>query len=321
MNKTILCTVADDRFGRKENAYSETQSKIHKLFSSNPDFGIKEMMMWDWKAIAMTRFYAENKALLDNTDPARNGRAYKPFVILEALKKARNGQFVIYTDCSPEMWKVNELSKYRLQTIHDLCEQNGGILAAFVKWSWKEIPKGTHGIHTHRNFTLDRCMDKMGLRFYEDSYQNASGFWCIKKSSETLAFVEEWLSWNLVDECCSLGWANVADDYSFWEAESGSKIGHRHDQSISGLLLSAKNWKFVDIVYNQLNPYNFLNFCLPKHEYTFIPALPELKVGDTVQNTKGTEMKVWKIENGKYVVGKSEASCYESERQNLRLVK
>lgn len=328
MAKTILVTVADDRFGRKDGKYSQTQDKIFNIVSRNPQLGIDDVISWKWDDIIDTEFYENNKTLLNNTDAARNGRAYKPFVIMNTLLNAEEGDYIIYSDSSPEMWKALDSEirlgdKYNVEVIKELCRLNNDILTAFVKWdvSKGEMSNNGLGIHTHANYTTDRCIEKMGLSFYKDSFMHASGMWCIRNTKETRNFVERWLYWNCIDECASLGWAHIHNDDSFWkDEEQYKKMGHRHDQSISGLLLSEMNWKFVDIKHNELHPYNFLQFCVVGENYEFIPALPVIGIGSVVENKQGTEMTIWRIENSQYIVGAIEESCYATSRENLRLI-
>lgn len=57
---------------------------------------------------------------------------------------------------------------------------------------------------------------------------------------------------------------------SYYSGHPGYKLGNRHDQSILSMLLNQQNFDYVDIVYNELSPYNFLNFCRRDQAYTFI---------------------------------------------------
>jgi len=334
MSKLIVVTISDDRFGRKGGLYSETQQKIKHIIENNPQLGIDGVQSWQWNDVAATEWYQENRVMLDNLDAARNGRAYKPFVILEALKSVEEGDYVVYTDCSPEMWKMDwntifPAMYYNSDVIKRLTNANNNILSVFIKWDRVDIPSGALGIHTHRYFTLNRCMDRMGMRQYEDYYMCASGMWCIKKTKETMAFVEEWLKWNCDEECASLGRVAIADDYSFWveeghaeEGKEGNKLGHRHDQSIASLLLNRRDAKFVDILHNDMNPYNFLQFMKTDVGYKFISGTPEkrtINIGDVVTNDRGVELNVYRIENGMYVVGKSLGSCYATTVDKLKL--
>lgn len=329
----MLVTVVDDRMGRKNGLYGQTQKRIEALFRNNPQFGIKDFLMMTFEDIQKTDFYEQNKTLLDNIDPARNGRAYKPYAIQQALKQVEEGDFIVYTDASPEMWRFDEDYKipsyYSLNILKNLCTNNGGILTVFVKWDTRTIYPHQLGIHTHENFTLDRCMKYMGLEGFAKSFMGASGMITIQKSPKTVAFVDEWLHYNTIDECCALGKSEVPNDYSFWTEEDGKKLGARADQSILGLLLCKYGYKMVDIFYNNLNPYNFLNFCRECVEYKFIdpntvPDEKRIKKGDKVVNKKGVELTVFDVTNvdGKerLVVGIHKASCYETSPSQVKLL-
>ena len=95
MSKVALVTVSDDRSGRKNGKYSETQDRIRTLFEQHVNFGITDLFLWKWEDIIKTNFYLENKKILDHMDPAMNGRCYKPFVIKEALEKLAAGASLV----------------------------------------------------------------------------------------------------------------------------------------------------------------------------------------------------------------------------------
>jgi hypothetical protein len=273
--RTLLVTVSDDRSGRKEGKYSETQDRIKNIFSSNEWFGITDFSFWKWNDIIHTDFYKSNRKILDQFDPAMNGRCYKPFVILEGLKSIEEGDFLIYNDVSPEWWKIDSINSniYDLQIIKDLCDSNGGILTSDVTW----ITDSGLGDHTHENFTTERCINKMGMTDFKYCLQHASGMIVLRKSKKSLDFIEEWLKWNLDPECASLG--NIDSDPVFpekciceyWheEVEKYGKFGHRHDQSISGLLINKMGNKLV----KNVGDYNFLSFCRKGLNYEFIDSI------------------------------------------------
>ena len=306
--KTVLVTVSDDRFGRKGGVYKQTQNKIQNIFLNNSDFGVHDFRMWDWENIIKTDFYNEaiipdhiveedivhpnNKELLvkkgtvipsyrllDKEDPAQNGRVYKPLVVHESLKELNDGDFLIYTDCSPEMWNMPEdyripPNDYQLKIIKDLCVNNGGILTAHVKWNHRvHVQKGEMGYHTHENFTTERCLNRMGLQQYKYSLQHASGLIVLQKCKRSVDFVEEWLYWNSIEDCGCMG---PAYNPTIWynEVMQNFKIGHRHDQSVSGLLINKMNNKIIETLdyYERpegTSPYLFLHFCKPNWIYNF----------------------------------------------------
>jgi|SRR3990172_721463 len=320
-----LVTVADDRYGRKQGQYGITQDRIAELFKDRSDFSHRP---YTWELITKSRFYMENQILLDNADASRNGRAYKPFVILAELLDIHDGEFMVYNDCSPEIWEnvtPEMLDSFAPDVAFDLCEKANGILGMFIKWDSKPIPDGEFGRATHRYYTTNRCMNKMGLSFYEDAFICASGMLVLKKTPRVMAIIDEWLKWCCVDECSAMGWANIPGDYSFWEEESnpefdfpGSKLGHRGDQSILGLLLARFNWNFVQPPQNEMHPANFLQYCRKDHSYEFTPCLPPLKIGDRVKNVQGSEMTVHQIYNGQYGVGPIPGSQYLADRETLK---
>lgn len=334
MPRTLLISVSDDRFGRKEGGYKTTQDKIHNLMNEN-SLGI-ELRQWTHDLLQHTDFYKRHKILLENIDPARNGRAYKPYVIFEAFQNIDFGDFIIYNDCSPELWNMDgiDFRNFELEILHRLVEKNNDILTSFVKWDKASpITNNGLGIHTHANFTLDRCINRMGLQKHRYDYQHASGFMAIRKTAETVEFVREWLHWNVIDECACMGRADVPGNYEFWDAEQHKKMGHRHDQSISGLLLNRMGANLVDIVsgYDGINPYNFLQYCRPGAIYNFIssnntniPGPDEILKGSRVKNEKGIELRVFEFqpENGIewIVVGIHESSKYRTTKNTLTLI-
>lgn len=283
MVNTNIVTVSDDRFGRKDGKYSQTQDKIEALFKNNYSFGINKVHSYKWKDIVQTEFYRSNKAMLDNPDPCMNGRAYKPFAIRETFLTLNEGDFLIYVDSSPEMWStfsgitILDSLRYDLNIAKDLCRRNGGILSIHVKWDGeKHLKNGQVGKHTHANFTLDRCINTMGCQQYRSSLQHASGMFVVEISKKSRDFVDEWFCYNQMPECASLGPATEDStkyaNHSYWVAEDKIKIGHRHDQSISGLLINKMNNDLVEIPEdtNGIHGYNFLNFCKKNTKYTFI---------------------------------------------------
>ena len=259
--------------------YEATQDKMWKIFTLN-DF-VDQQQPWNISYIThsiedeIQAFYQENKVMLDNPDAAINGRLYKPFVILQGLKTLQTGDYLIYNDCSPEMWTMDdsfEIDKsiYDLNVIKGLCRQANDFLVAFVKWAPENFVDTPLGIHTHHYFTLRDCIRIMKAQEYENSFQCASGMICIRKTEETVDLVEEWLMWNKYWKCASIGNPHIPGDKSLWDSKEDFKLGCRHDQSILSILLNKRDWGYVDIVYNDISPYNFLNFCRKDHDYKFI---------------------------------------------------
>lgn len=326
MPKTVFVSCSDDRQGRKGGIYGKTQKQISFILNNLfPDIETRSFTIDDIMSMPLP------PDLIHQIDAGMNGRVYKPYAISHELEKLKNGDFLIYNDCSPEIWpSTYDGDLFSLDVIHNLTSRNNDILTAFVKWDYQNIPDKSLGMHIHKYFTTDLCMDTMGLRLYENSYQHASGMMCIRKTPETLKFVEEWLYWNLNPKCASLGDPESGTD-EYWQAESDRKIGHRHDQSISGLLLNARNADLVDILHNDMNPYNFLQFCRVGQEYSFInsntPVEPRMdmsrvfiRVGSMVKNEADVLLTVYGVYGNEIKVGQFEESCWIEGRSKLRLV-
>lgn len=280
MNKTFLVTVSDDRFGRKGGNYGKIQNKVWKIFALS-NF-IDGQLPWTIYNIFYSKdgtvvnpFYIENKVMLDNPNPDINGRLYKPYAILSSLEDIEYGDYLIYNDVSPEMWPMKDTFKidkkvYDIEVIKDLCRQANDFLVAFVKWAPGDFVENPLGIHTHHYFTLSDCIRIMEGQEYENSFQCASGMICIRKTDDTIKIVDEWLMWNRYWKCASIGNPSIPGDKSLWDSKEDYKLGCRHDQSILSILLNKRNWDYVDIVYNDISPYNFLNFCRKDVDYSFI---------------------------------------------------
>lgn len=341
MNKVIVTTISDDRFGRKDGKYRQTQGKIECIFRNNKNFGVTDVVSWTiddcYKSNLLNPSIA---ALLDNKDAARNGRVYKPLLILDTLNRMSDGDFLIYTDCSPEIWKINENYEidpyvFDINILKELCISNRDILTTFVKWDVRNLGKGELGRHTHKYFTTNRCMKVMNMTQYENYFMHASGLWVIRKTPQTVEFVKKWLYYNSIDQCSALGYADKEDDYSFWTEEDSVKIGHRHDQSVSGLLMNDEGRLLVDLLHNNLSPYNPIQYARKNQTYNFLSTEPNLneeeidfkdvflRVGSKVINDAGTKMEIFEIRmvDGEemFIVGKSPSSCYMTSREHLRV--
>lgn len=252
-----LITCSDDRSGRKGGQYEATQYRI--LFNL---YGFIEQHHYK------VADFINCDPLMEHTDAAKNGRVYKPYIIRHALSKMKEGDYLIYNDCSPEMWpETMDTSEYDLDVIKRLCNQSQGLLVGFVKWSDIHLGANDMGKHTHDNFTLDSCIELMSGEQYRHSYLCASGMIAIRKSLHSVALVDNWLHYNRIPECACM---NVSEHERAYNDPTPKKLGNRHDQSVLSMLLNQQDWKYCDIAYNDLSPYNFLNFCLPRHEYKFI---------------------------------------------------
>jgi hypothetical protein len=275
----IFCTVADDRYYRKKGLYSETQLEIYNFINTS-NIKISHFNMWGWDEIKNSKNYSKHKHMLKIEDPALNGRLYKPLLIRDSLDKISTGDYIIYNDVSPEMWNWNNLhsqkmDSYDINVIFELCDKNDNLLTNLGWFDHNGVnhlhfKKGDGGQHTHHNFTSEACIEAMNAEKYRYSLQHSSALLVIKKQSDTIDFVDEWIKFNSMPECGGLG----KKENNTWFAEDKMyKLGHRHDQSISGILVNKKNGKLCEPELNGvLNPHNFLAYCQKNKEYTFIDS-------------------------------------------------
>ena len=290
MSKTIFVTVSDARpfflktpestFGKrpKDGKFGQYQNIIREHLDSNPEFGITDQYHLTHDEFSKTDFYSKNYDFLSDPDPDNNGRAFKPYAIREALRKINDGDYLIYNDCSPTWWthidanptqKIDK-KRYNLELAKVLCKSNGGILTAYgvAGHARKAINDISFNEHTHKNYTLNSCMDTMGMREYENCVQHMSTLMVLHKNNMVVNFVDEWLKWNLVPECASLA---INGSYENWLTDQrNGKLGHRHDQSISGLLVNKLCPNLIKTYGVPGVPtFNFLAVCDVKHKYQF----------------------------------------------------
>ncbi len=293
MAQVLLTTMSDDRSGRKGGVYEKTQKHIETFFRSQPNqFGITRFEPWTWKRLAATDFYKEHKVQLNQTDGAINGRVYKPFIITEGLKLLQEGDFLIYTDCSPELWKMPPgtilPAEFDLQVLRNLCVNNRGILTAYQPWVPNESVED-RGYHTHENFTLEIAMKTMGLTQFRYCLQHASGMIVLQKNALSVEFANNWLKWNCLAQCASVGPFEHGNPNAFWTEEFAKygKVGHRHDQSISGLLLNEIGHLLIKspcLNPEWFHPITFLQFCRKGYSYRFISSIK----GPTLYKVRNT---------------------------------
>ena len=278
--RVVMATVSDDRHKRKNGMYGITQRKIRTILERNDQFGIDGLYFYTFEDIVGSEFYRVNEAMLRHMDPAINGRCYKPYVIRCALDGVGDGDYVIYNDVSPEWWEVGEDfvigDEYQLDVLKNLCITNGDILSCKVSWMGFD---GVFANHTHEYFTTERCMRYMGMERYRHCLQHASGMMVFRKSDRSMNYVERWLRYNVIDQCASLSDVVTGEDYWGEEANVHEKIGHRHDQSISGLLANDMGLRLLDVS-DYWSPYptkayNFLSFCRTDFRYSFVESVVE----------------------------------------------
>jgi len=304
MNKTYFVTTSDNRSNRKGGLYQVTQDKVKILLEKyQKNLQIDYLRFYNWEYMYNDKqFYNKYKYLIEWINADINGRIYKPYYILKTIEEANEGDFIIYNDVSPEIWDfplnneetfIKRISpQYNLNCLKDLCISNNGI-ACFYPYFYSE----NNYTHIHNAFTTKACLLKMDSEKYKNSLQPITGILCFQKNKQTLKFIKEWLEKLSIIECasiCNINRIGVKTgpqirvyNNEFFESTDGSLTndiwidnvkedpsikGHRHDQSVFGLLINKYNYN----IYFMNQPYlvtdyawNFFNFCFGNFKQRF----------------------------------------------------
>lgn len=191
-------------------------SSQRKLNKSAKKFGIDHCMSFTANDIRKTKFYEKNKEILDQS----RGAGYwlwKPYIILEVMRQANEGDIIIYSDSGAEIIQD-------LQPLIDICLKKDGLL-------FFQVPCFT-GQHINREWTKRDCFLRMDAdsKKYHMAQQVAGSPQFYIRNKRNLEFVEEWLSYCedpriLTDMPNTLGYRNYPEF-----------IDHRHDQSVLSIL-------------------------------------------------------------------------------------
>jgi len=203
MSDVILVNYCDHR--NKSVLTREVSFQI----SQATKVGINHIINWGRKDLESTGFYEEHREILD--EPRGAGFwLWKPYIILDTLNKANDGDIVIYSDVDIYFLTYPSI-------LIEICEEFGYFFRRSLI---------SHITHTKRD-----CLVEMGAdseRWY-NRFHITSGFQFLKKTETSIRFVKLWLHW-----CCK---KNIIDDSS-----SGHELptfkDHRHDLSIFSILHS-----------------------------------------------------------------------------------
>jgi protein O-GlcNAc transferase len=207
MGKTILVSYA----GASDTDLNSSLLRAQTIMTASAPTGkIDEVIAWSRPKLQETRFYDQNRNLLDR--PRGSGYwLWKPYIILEALRSAHENDVVVYWDVGK--FRPNQFTRSVTPLIR-WCQMHGGLLPG--------VP-----ILPQCRWTKRDCFHYMGCdtdRFWKVSQIQATfSFWSGRVAFE---FVSEWLHWCthrrcLTDDPNECGLPNLP---GFKE--------HRHDQSI-----------------------------------------------------------------------------------------
>ena len=167
-------------------------------------------------------------------DIVENSRGYgywtwKPYIILEQLKKMNDGDILVYLDSGGSILKHK---KDRFDEYKSLLDQTENSVMTFNdEKSFGEIQ------YREKYFQKMRVLRRFGLHENEDflnSGQIEGGVFVCKKSRFTVNFVQEWFNLLVEDN-----YALVNDEDDFPQREDF--ICHRHDQSILSILCKLRH--------------------------------------------------------------------------------
>ena len=111
--RTMRCLVT---FGSKK--YGKAVYLLAK--SALATKSVDKVVAWNEKQLRKTSFYKENRSVLNQ----KQGAGYwlwRPYVILNELKKLKDGDFLIYSD-------ANVFALSPMTRLYELCAENDGIL-------------------------------------------------------------------------------------------------------------------------------------------------------------------------------------------------
>jgi len=196
--------------------------KSQKELNANAlKFGVDKTISYTFDMIKKTDFYKENKELLDRKRWIGWG-SWKPYVILEALKKIEKGDILIYCDSGISF-------RSSLKDIIKRCNKKGIVLfqsrPVMRQWTKRDT------------FVLMGCDKKE----YHDAHQIMAGLNLWKKTPTSQKIVSQWL------EFCKDTRIITDDDNVCGKPNFPDFIEHRGDQSILSIL-AVKYKKNMDII-------------------------------------------------------------------------
>ena len=185
-----------------DEVYKDRQVGLNNIAKGEFD----KVHSYDREWLVGTDFYKENRDILDE----ERGNGYwlwKPYIILETLKKVNDGDVVFYLDCG-------DVFRYGVKGfLQQYFDDNSSLL--------------TFGVHPQIKYTKRDCFVKMDCdtEEYHKAIQLEAGIIAFKKTKEIITVIEEWLEF-AKDENIITDMPNVmGDNYPVF-------IDHRHDQSV-----------------------------------------------------------------------------------------
>jgi hypothetical protein len=198
--------------------FYESQEKLNK---SALQFGIDETISYTFDMLKETNFYKRNEALLQ----AKRGAGYfswKPYIILEVLKKIKEGDILVYCDSGISF-------KASLKEVIERCNKKGIVIFGSTP--------------INRQLTKRDCFVLMDCdkKEYHDTKQVMGGLNLWKNTPTSRKIVSEWLKF-CEDRRVISDDNNVCGKPNFPDF-----VEHRWDQSILSVL-AVKYKDYIDRV-------------------------------------------------------------------------
>ena len=206
--KKYLVSFANEKFYKKQKRLNESALK----------FGIDKTFSYTDKILKETLFYKKNKKILDQEKaPGYGYSIWKPYIILDAMEKIKEGDILFYIDAGAEI--ISDI-----QPLVDLCKKQGGILLF-------------NGVSIMKFCIKRDCFIKMGCdneKYWNASYY-AGGYQIYIKNTKSIQFLKEDLKYVQIPEL-------VDDSPSITPNFVGFRR-HNHDQAVLSNLAVKYNIK------------------------------------------------------------------------------
>lgn len=225
--------------------------------SANKFANIDETIAWTREDLIDSDFYKNNQSIL-NSPRGAGYWAWKPYIILQTLKKSAPNDWVIYCDVGKPFRRGDPLRSGNnaignaIYTPVDAMIAYAKLNSGFTPGVW--IPHyGLAHVWTKRD-----CFVAMGCdeEKYHQSPHVQAGYSAWSNSKESINFLEEWLRW-----CCDE--KVISDNKNILGKPNSDKFrDHRHDQAIMSNLVVKKGIKPYGPKKKSLNGYRNINLIL-----------------------------------------------------------
>lgn len=225
--------VVNYAFGEPFESYRRISSRTAKWFG-------KADKVFEYTASDITQSYKKKHEKIFAYKRGAGLWLWKPYVILDALNKIGEGDWLFYLDSGTTI--INDLHKVQKAAI----QYNQDIVLF-------EQPL------LSREFTKRECYIKLGM---EDQGENqVLGLVLVKKTTKSVHFIEEWL--HLCEREDMLSPKHFYPEIAEWD----DFVAHREDQALLNLL----RIKYQIMVFKDCSDYGAMPFMAAYKNVTFNP--------------------------------------------------